>query len=170
MKNLKNIISDYPDFPKKGIIFKDLLPILRKPDVFNELINNMKNSEIIYEADVILAIDARGFIFGSAIAFASSKPMVVARKPGKLPGKLVEKSYNLEYGKNSLAIQEDSIKSAKKIAIIDDLLATGGTISCVADILKTLKKEITGISVVVELKDLNARSKLKYNVESQIIF
>ena len=170
MKNLKTIICDYPDFPKKGIIFKDLLPILRTPNIFNQLINNMVISKISKDADAILGIDARGFIFGSAMAFASSKPMIVARKPGKLPGNLIEKTYSLEYGSNSLSIQKESLKDFRKILIVDDLLATGGTISCVIDILESLEKEITGISVVAELKDLDARSKIDHCIESQIIF
>ena len=100
----------------------------------------MSSSNILKNADAILSIDARGFIFGTAISSYLSKPMVVARKPGKLPGVLIEKSYDLEYGKNSLAIQKDSIRRYKYLAIVDDLLATGGTVKCVSEILKDLKK------------------------------
>ena len=160
---MKELIKSYPDFPKKGIVFKDLLGILREPREFKKLIENMSSKKIIQKADALIAIDARGFVFGSAIAFFSSKPMIVARKPGKLPGKLKTKSYDLEYGANSLSIQEESLDGFQKIAIIDDLLATGGTVNCVSEILESLGKDITGLSVVVELKALK-RSKFDFDV------
>ena len=130
----------------------------------------MSESPIFKNADAIISIDARGFIFGTAISFHLSKPMVVARKPGKLPGKLINRSYDLEYGSNSLAIQREAIKPYKSFAIVDDLLATGGTVNCVWDIINSKGKKITGLSVVIELKDLNAKSKLNFPVESQIIY
>ena len=167
---MKKLIKSYPDFPKKGIIFKDLLGILREPGEFKKLIENMSSRKIIQKADALIAIDARGFIFGSAIAYSTSKPMVVARKPGKLPGKLKTKSYDLEYGTNSLSIQEESLEGFKKIAIIDDLLATGGTVNCVAEILKGLEKEITGLSVVAELESLKGKSKFDFDTSSEIKF
>ena len=172
MKNekLKSAIDSYKDFPKKGIVFRDVLPILLNPDIFSNLIKEMSSSCILRDSDAIIAIDARGFIFGSAISFHLSKPLVVARKPGKLPGEIISKSYNLEYGSNSLSIQEKSLSNLKKFFIIDDLLATGGTVNCVADILNSKSKEITGLSVVIELKDLNAKSKFDFPVESQLIY
>ena len=170
MEILKKIITSYENFPEKGILFRDILPILTEPQIFSELIKKMSSSPIIKEADALVAIDARGFLFGSAIALTSSKPLLVARKPGKLPGELLEKTYELEYAKNSLVIQTESVKKYNEFAIIDDLLATGGTINCVIDLLSELKKNITGISVVVELKDLNARSKISYPINSQITF
>ena len=169
-KELKSLIKDYPDFPEKGIIFKDLLPILQKPDKFSELIRSMSSSEICKEAEAIVAIDARGFIFATAISIVLSKPMIVARKPGKLPGDLITKSYSLEYGNNTLSINKDSIKNYKSFAIVDDLLATGGTALCVANMLKDEKKVITGLSVVVELSELKAKDKFSFPVDSRIIF
>ena len=102
MKNnkLKLAIDSYKDFPKEGIVFRDVLPILRNPDIFSDLINEMSSSHILRDSDAIIAIDARGFIFGAAIALQLSKPLVVARKPGKLPGEIISKSYKLEYGSN----------------------------------------------------------------------
>ncbi len=170
MQEIKDFIKDYPDFPKKGILFKDITPILANPIIFSKLIDNMSSSNIIKDADAIVSIDARGFIFGSGIALKTLKPMLVARKPGKLPGDLIESKYNLEYSENSLSIQRKSIKDFNKLAIVDDLLATGGTVKCVEKILKSLGKEISGISVVVELKDLNARSKIDSKIDSQIIY
>ena len=172
MKNnkLKLAIDSYKDFPQKGIIFRDVLPILRDPDIFSDLINTMSSSKILKNSDAIIAIDARGFIFGAAISFHLSKPLVVARKPGKLPGEVISKTYNLEYGSNSLSIQEKSLNKYQKFFIIDDLLATGGTVNCVADILNSKEKKITGLSVVIELKDLNGKSKFNFPVESQVIY
>ena len=169
-KKLKNLIKDYPDFPKKGIIFKDVLPILQNPDVFSELIKSMSNNESCKKAEAIISIDARGFIFGTALSLLTCKPMVVARKAGKLPGKLISKSYSLEYGENSLSIQKESLKNYNNFLIVDDLLATGGTVLCVANILKEQKKEVIGLSVVVELSDLRARDKLSFPVESVLKF
>ena len=167
---LKSIIDSYEDFPQKGIVFRDVLPILANPDIFLDLINEMSSSDLLRDSDAIIAIDARGFIFGTAIALKLSKPLVVARKPGKLPGEIISKSYNLEYGSNSLSIQEKSISDHQTFFIIDDLLATGGTVNCVADIINSKGKKINGLSVVIELKDLNGKSKFNFPVESQIIY
>ena len=160
----------YKDFPKKGIIFRDALGILQEPEVFDELIKNMSSADFINKADALICIDARGFIFGSAISSKISKPLIFARKPGKLPGELITKSYDLEYGKNTLCIQKKSLEKFDSYAIIDDLLATGGTVDCVYQILKSLKKKITGLSVVIELEELNGRSKFPFGIESQIKF
>ena len=168
MERIKKLIRNYPDYPKKGILFMDVLPILRHPKEFNELISLMGESEIINKSDAIIAIDSRGFIFGSALSLLKSKPMVVARKPGKLPGELLSQTYDLEYGKSSLSIQKESVKDYKTFVIIDDLLATGGTAMCVYKMLKSLNKEILGLSVVIELKDLNSRKKMPFSINSQI--
>ena len=170
INKLKSAIDSYKDFPQEGIVFRDVLPILRKPDIFSDLINKMSSSKVLGNSDAIIAIDARGFIFGAAIAFNLSKPLIVARKPGKLPGKIISKSYNLEYGSNSLSIQEESLSEHQTFFIIDDLLATGGTVNCVVDIINSTGKQITGLSVVIELKELNAKSKFNFPIESQVIF
>ena len=167
---LNQLITEHKDFPKKGIVFKDILNRLQHPDVFADLIKNMSSSEIFINSDVIISIDARGFIFGAAISMRLSKPMIVARKPGKLPGELITKSYELEYGTNSLSIQKNAIKKHQSYVIVDDLLATGGTVKCVADMLKEAGKEISGLSVVAELGHLNAKDDLPFPVKSQIIF
>ena len=131
MKKLEDLITTYKDFPKKGIDFKDVLGIIQEPSIFKELILKMSESQIIKNSEAIISIDARGFIFGSAISLISSKPMVVARKPGKLPGDLIKQNYNLEYGENSLSIQKSVLRKYNSFAIVDDLLATGGTVNCV---------------------------------------
>ena len=170
MKKLEELISTYKDFPKKGIYFRDVLEIIQEPEVFNELILRMSSSEILKKSEAIISIDARGFIFGSAIALRSSKPMIVARKPGKLPGEIETKKYNLEYGENSLSIQKNSLRKYNTYAIVDDLLATGGTVECVANILDRNNKKILGLLTVVELVRLKGRSKFNFPVESSVSF
>ena len=170
MERLRDLIDTYKDYPKKGIEFKDVLGIIQEPKVFKEIIFKMSSSQIIKNAEAIISIDARGFIFGSAISLQASKPMIVARKPGKLPGKLLERNYNLEYGKNSLSIQKKALKRYNSFAIVDDLLATGGTVDCVSKIIESNNKEVVGLLVVVELLKLEGRLKLNFPVESSIIF
>ena len=168
MKKLEDLIISYKDFPKKGINFKDVLEIIQYPDIFQELILKMSKSQILRNAEAIISIDARGFIFGSAVALQSSKPMIVARKPGKLPGKLVTREYDLEYGKNSLSIQNNALSKFNSFVIIDDLLATGGTVNCVTNLLQEEKKEILGLLTVVELKKLGGSSKFNFPIQSII--
>ena len=170
MKELEELILTYKDFPKKGIAFKDVLEIIQNPEIFRELISKMSSSEIVKNSEAIISIDARGFIFGSAIAFHSSIPMIVARKPGKLPGKIIKQNYNLEYGENSLSIQEKALNKFESFVIVDDLLATGGTVNCVADLLKSRNKKIRGLLTVVELSNLKGKLKFDFPVESIISF
>ena len=168
MKKLENLIKTYNDFPKKGIAFKDVLGIIQDPEVFRELIFKMSSDQIIRRSEAIISVEARGFIFGSAIAFQASKPIILARKPGKLPGEIIQEDYNLEYGKNSLSIQKDALKKYSSYAIVDDLLATGGTVECVANLVNKIGKEVIGLLTVVELEKLQGRKKLKFPVESII--
>ena len=168
MKKLEDLILTYKDFPKKGIEFKDVLEILKYPDIFQELILKMSSTQFLKNAEAIISIDARGFIFGSAIALESSKPMIVARKPGKLPGHTLTKEYDLEYGKNSLSIQRNALKKFNSFVIVDDLLATGGTVNCVSSLLQDQGKEILGLITVIELKKLEGRSKFDFPVQAVI--
>ena len=166
MKNLESLIKTYYDFPKKGIAFKDILGIMQDTEVFRELILKMSTNKVIKNSEAIISIEARGFIFGSAISLQSSKPMIVARKPGKLPGELIQENYYLEYGKSSLSIQKEALKKFSSYAIVDDLLATGGTIDCVAKLIKKHGKDVGGSLTVVELLELNGRSRFNFPVES----
>jgi len=170
LDQLKSLISSHKNFPKKGIVFRDVLEILQEPAIFKKLIKNMSSVDFLLESDAIISIDARGFIFGSAIALYTSKPLIFARKPGKLPGELVSKSYKLEYGTNSLSMQKKNLDKFNSFVIVDDLLATGGTVNCVYEILNDLDKKISGLSVVVELEELGARSKFPFEVCSQVKF
>ena len=166
MKNLESLIKTYYDFPKKGIAFKDILGIMQDTEVFRELILKMSTNKVIKNSEAIISIEARGFIFGSAISLQSSKPMIVARKPGKLPGELIQENYYLEYGKSSLSIQKEALKKFNSYAIVDDLLATGGTIDCVAKLINNNGKDVGGSLTVVELLELNVRSRFNFPVES----
>ena len=169
MEKLEKLISTYDNFPKAGISFKDVIEIAQYPSIFRQLILEMAKSKIIKEAEAIISIDARGFIFGSAVSIQASKPMIVARKPGKLPGELFTKKYSLEYGENSLSIQKKALRKYNSFAIIDDLLATGGTVNCVSELLNKNNKKVVGLLVVVELSKLDGRSKFNFPVESTIL-
>jgi len=142
---------------------------LREPNIFRGLIDKMASSQEIQASDAILAIEARGFIFGSAIAFHSGKPMIVARKPNKLLGKLIMKKYDLEYGSNILTIQKESIKKFKRFSVVDDVLATGSTAKCVSDLVLSAGKEIVGYNMVIEIELLNGRDNSIGPVNGQII-
>ena len=168
MEILNELISTYKDHPKEGIDFKDVLEIAQHPIVFKELILKMASSKIVTNAEALISIDARGFIFGSAISFQASKPMIFARKPGKLPGELIKKKYTLEYGENSLSIQKESLNNFCSFAIIDDLLATGDTVNCFSNILKDNGKKMTRVFTIVELLELGGRTKFDFQVESQL--
>ena len=168
MEDFRNYIKSYRNFPSKGIIFRDVLGILQETEKFRELILKMSSTSIINEAQAIIAIDARGFIFGTAISLIASKPMIVARKKGKLPGELESKSYELEYGRDTLNMQKDAIDKYNSFAIVDDLLATGGTANCVNQILKNFNKKVTGLVVFIELEKLEGRRKLPIKVSSEI--
>ena len=170
MEKLEKFISTYINYPKEGISFKDVIEIVQHPSIFKQLILEMAKSKIIKEAEALISIDARGFIFGSAISIQAEKPMIFARKPGKLPGELVTKKYSLEYGENSLSIQKKALKKYNSFAIIDDLLATGGTVNCVSELLKNNNKEVVGLLVVAELSKLDGRSRFNFPVESSILF
>ena len=166
MKKIEDLIKTYYDFPKKGIAFKDVLEIIQDSEVFRELIIKMSSSQVLKNSEAILSIEARGFIFGSAISFQASKPMVVARKPGKLPGELIQENYNLEYGNNSLSIQKEALKRFNSYVIVDDLLATGGTVDCVSKLIRRNEKRVSGLLTVIELIKLGGRSKFDFPVES----
>ncbi len=169
MEILEKLISTYENYPTAGVSFRDVIEIAQHPSIFRKLISEMAKSEIIKEAEAIISIDARGFIFGSALSMHASKPMIVARKPGKLPGEIVSRKYSLEYGENSLSIQKKALKKYNSFAIIDDLLATGGTVNCVSELLNKNNKKVVGVLVVVELIKLGGRSRLNVPVEPSII-
>ena len=166
--DLKKYIRSIPDYPKKGILFRDITTLIKDPKAFEFSVNKIVEISKKIKFDKISAIESRGFIFGTAIALKLSKPLVLARKPGKLPGSLIERSYSLEYGKNTLSIQKSAIEPFKKFAIVDDLLATGGTANCVYQLITEGGKEVTGLSVVAELNSLKGRDIFPETVFSEI--
>ncbi len=167
--DIKKIIRDIPDFPKKGIIFKDITTLLNNPKVFKYAIDQMAKLVKDKKVDAIVAMESRGFIFGSALAYKLNCAFVPVRKPGKLPYKTHKVTYSLEYGQDSLEIHQDGFKKGASVLIIDDLLATGGTAKATADLVKKIGGKIQGILFLIELSFLNGRKKLKgYPVYSVI--
>ncbi len=164
----EKILGTYPNFPKEGIVFKDISPLLKDPKILKELIVEISKFPKFEFTDAIVAIDARGFIFGSILAFELRKPLILARKKNKLPDELIEINYYLEYGTDSLSIQKKSLEGLQKFIIVDDLLATGGTAKCVSDLLKMEKKEVLALVVIVELLSLRGCDNLPFPIYSQI--
>lgn len=155
--NLKKYIRDVKDFPRKGILFKDISPLLANGEALHYTINEM--AKLATDCDVIVGPDARGFLFGTATAAKLKKPFIMVRKPGKLPGKVISKHYDLEYGNNVLQIQDGFIKKSQSVAIIDDVLATGGTTKAIVTLLKEQGATVKKIILLLELEDLNGRAK-----------
>ena len=164
---LKNYIASIPDFPKQGILFRDMTPLLADGEALRYTIDKLAEFAASCGATVIAGPEARGFIFGTPVAYKLNIGFVPVRKPGKLPRKTVEFKYDLEYGTNTLCIHEDAIKKGQKVVIIDDLLATGGTVEAAVKLIEKLGGTVVGLAFLMELDDLNGREKLKgYKVES----
>jgi adenine phosphoribosyltransferase len=166
MLNLKNFIHDIPDFPEDGVIFKDISPLLKSPKEFSFAIDLMDESFRNTKVDVIAGFDARGFIFGPSLAQKMSKPFTMIRKAGKLPGKTIRESYDLEYGSATIEMQLDSEIKNKHILLLDDVLATGGTASAGEKLVEKSGNKVAGLCFLIELSQLNGRDFLK----SQNIF
>lgn len=165
--SLKQLIREIPDFPKKGILFYDITTLLKDKSGFASLVDQMADHYAPKHVDVVLGIEARGFIFGPALAYKLGTGFVPVRKPGKLPAETVQFSYDLEYGSNTIEIHKDAIQPGQKVVIVDDLLATGGTAEAAAKLVKQLGGEVAGLAFVVELDFLNGRDKLAgYDVMS----
>jgi adenine phosphoribosyltransferase len=164
---LKRLIREVPDFPKKGILFYDITTLLKDKTGFATLIDKLAEYYISQDVDLVLGMEARGFIFAPALAYRLSAGFVPVRKPGKLPAESVKYDYALEYGTNSLEIHKDAIQKGQRVLIVDDLLATGGTAEATAKLAAMLGAEIAGLGFVVELEFLKGREKLKgYDVMS----
>jgi len=164
---LKNLIREVPDFPKKGILFYDITTLLKDKAGYATLIDVLAERYIGKGVDLILGMEARGFIFGPALAYRLSAGFVPVRKPGKLPAATERVEYDLEYGSNVLEVHKDAIQKGQRVLIVDDLLATGGTAEATAKLARGLGAEITGLAFVVELDFLKGRDRLKpYDVYS----
>ncbi|KMP11325.1 adenine phosphoribosyltransferase [Candidatus Nitromaritima sp. SCGC AAA799-A02] len=161
MEALKSVIRDIPDFPKEGIVFKDITPLLSDPGSFQKVIDTLKDRYKDKKIDRVVGIEARGFIFASALAYALDAGVVMVRKPGKLPYKTYRKTYSLEYGEDSIEIHQDAFGNGQRIVLIDDVLATGGTMAACADLVQNnFQAELVEIVFLVELDFLNGRQKL----------
>lgn len=158
---LKKMIREIPDFPKKGILFYDITTLLKDKLGFATLIDALSEHYINQDIDLVLGMEARGFIFGPAVAYRLNAGFVPVRKPGKLPAETQRLEYELEYGSNTLEIHKDAIKKGQRVIIVDDLLATGGTAAATVALAKTLGAEVCGLGFVVELDFLKGREKLK---------
>jgi adenine phosphoribosyltransferase len=166
-ESLKKLIREVPDFPKPGILFYDITTLLKDKLGFARLIDALSANYIGREIDLVLGMEARGFIFGPALAYRLNAGFVPVRKPGKLPAETIKISYELEYGSNALEVHKDAIQKGQRVLIVDDLLATGGTAVATADLASRLGAEIAGLAFVVELDFLNGRERLKnYDVLS----
>ena len=169
MKKIEEYVRSIPDFPEPGIIFRDVTSILQDADGLKLAIDSMQDCLKDVDVDVIAGTESRGFIFGMPIAYNLHKPFVPVRKKGKLPCETVSASYDLEYGKAEIEIHKDAIKPGQKVVIIDDLIATGGTVEAAAKLIEQLGGEVVKIVFLMELAGLEGRKKLeKYNVASVI--
>ncbi|MCM8797549.1 MAG: adenine phosphoribosyltransferase [Candidatus Omnitrophica bacterium] len=169
--NLENFIRNIPDFPKPGILFRDLTTLLQDKLAFKEAIDTLSNKFKDKKIDTVVAVEARGFILGGAIAHKLQAGFVPVRKKGKLPWKTKSVTYSLEYGTDTLEIHEDALKPGLRVLIVDDLLATGGTVKAVTKLVESQGAKIIGIAFVIELVDLRGKEKLKgYPVYSLIKF
>ena len=166
-EHLKKLIREVPDFPKKGILFYDITTLLKDKVGFATLIDAFSEHYLETKVDLVLGMEARGFIFGPALAYRLNAGFVPVRKPGKLPAATAKYDYALEYGTNTLEIHKDAIQKGQRVLIVDDLLATGGTAEATAKLAESLGGEIAGLGFVVELDFLNPRAKLEqYDVFS----
>lgn len=171
MKKLEDYVRSIPDFPQKGIVFRDITTVLQDAEGFKLAIDSLQENLKDVEFDIVVGPESRGFIFGTPVAYNMKKSFVLVRKKGKLPCETIEESYNLEYGQATLEVHKDAIKKGQKVVIIDDLIATGGTLEAIIKLVERLGGEVVKICCLIELPDLNGREKLKkYNLCSSIKF
>lgn len=171
MEELKKHIRAIPDFPKKGILFRDITTLLKNKEAFREAVDVMADLIRDKKVDLILGIESRGFVFAAPIAYNLGLPLNIIRKPGKLPAEVLSESYTLEYGENTIELHKDAINEGDKVVLIDDLLATGGTALASAHLVEKFGGTVSTILFLIELLDLDGRNKLKnYSVESVVKF
>ena len=169
IETLKPLIREIPDFPKKGILFRDITPLLADPSGIALAVELLANPFRGKNIDLVVGAESRGFIFGTAVACCLSAGFVLVRKPGKLPHKKVSMTYDLEYGTDTLEMHEDSILKDQRVLIVDDLLATGGTMKACCDLVEKIGGNVVGLAVLIELAGLRGRERLKrYDIHSVI--
>ena len=167
--NLKDYIRDIPDFPKPGILFRDITPLLKDPGAFRQSIDVFADRYVSEDIDGIIGIEARGFLFAAPLAYRLGKPLLPVRKQGKLPFETHAFSYGLEYGSDVVEVHRDAVVEGNKILVVDDLLATGGTLAATAALVEQTGGHVAGLAVLIELTDLDGRERLEgYEVYSQL--
>lgn len=157
---LKELVRDIPDFPKEGIVFKDITPLFLNPTSLKKVINEISDHYVNKKIDIIVGAEARGFLLGPAVAINLNAGFIPVRKPGKLPYETVSKTYQLEYGTDTVEIHKDAVKPGDNVLMIDDLLATGGTMAACCDLVKSLGGNIVSCAFIIELTFLNGRNLL----------
>ena len=171
MKHIEDYVTSIPNFPEEGILFRDITTVLNNPDGLKLAIDLLIESVVDEDFDVVIGPESRGFIFATPVAYELHKSLVMIRKKGKLPRETVSIDYELEYGKATLEIHKDDIKPGQKVVIVDDLIATGGTIKAMIELIESLGGEVVCISCLMELKGLKGREVLKgYNVKSVLAY
>jgi adenine phosphoribosyltransferase len=171
--NLRDIIANYPDFPKQGILFRDINPVFKRNDALNYIADEFYRIYSKARVDMVAGIESRGFIVATALALRFCRGIVMVRKAGKLPGRTLKKSYDIEYGSAVMELQQDAIDKGNSILIADDLIATGGTAVAAAQMIKELGGRVAGFAFIIELSDLKGADRLRkmgYNVESLVSF
>ena len=167
IEKLKAEIREIPDWPKKGILFYDVTTLLKQGKCFSQTIDALVEPYKNKQVDLVLGMEARGFIFAPTVAYVLNAGVIPVRKPGKLPAAKLQVSYELEYGMDSLEIHQDAIKPGQRVLIVDDLIATGGTAKAVAEMVETMEATVVGLAFLVELTFLNGRNQLgKYEINS----
>lgn len=163
-KRVEDAIRKVPDFPKKGILFRDVTTAIKQPDVFKEIIDFFIDKFKDIDFDYIVAMESRGFFLGAPVAYAMGKGLVIVRKPGKLPAETISAEYQLEYGTDTLEIHKDAIEKGKKVIIMDDLIATGGTVNATVELVERLGGTVQLAAFLIELPALEARKNIRSNV------
>jgi adenine phosphoribosyltransferase len=158
--DIKSLIRNIPDFPKPGIVYRDITTLLQNPEGLNYVIDHFCDQFSDHKIDYVIGIESRGFIFGAPIAYKLDAGFIPVRKPGKLPGEIHAIEYELEYGSDRLEIHQDAIQPESRILIVDDLIATGGTAAATAELINILECKIVGFAFIIELVALEGRSKL----------
>lgn len=172
MKKLEEYIRNIPNFPKEGIIFRDITTLIQDPEGFKMAMDMLMETLKDVDFDYIVAAEARGFVFAGPIAYAMNKGIVLARKKGKLPFRTIETSYDLEYGSASIEIHEDALKKGDKVILIDDLLATGGTLNAIAKLVESTGAEVAKVLCIIDLPALGGSKMLseRYDVTTLVSF
>lgn len=171
--DLRDIVADYPDFPKPGILFRDINPVFKRNDALNYIADEFHRMYGKAKVDAVAGIESRGFIIATALALKFGKGVVMVRKAGKLPGKTLKKSYDIEYGSAIMELQESAIKKGETILIADDLIATGGTAVAAAQLIEELGGKVAGFAFIIELTDLHGADRLRkmgYNIQSLVTY